>query len=85
MYIPSELKVVLLPSRHLFHQVPGLFISICCSSSVNPSTAFCFSVAPPVREGATFKNARKIYPWHAGGSQKIKPNTSNPGLVCNSL
>ena len=62
MYIPSELKVVLLPSRHLFQQVPGLFISICCSSSVNPSIAFCFSMASPAGEGATVKNARRIYP-----------------------
>jgi len=62
MYIPSELKVVLLPSRHLFQQVPGLFISICCSSSVNPSTAFCLSMVSPGREGTTFKNIRRIYP-----------------------
>ena len=85
MYIQSELKVVLLPSTHLFQQVPGLFISIGCSSSVNPGTAFCFSTASPVREGATVRHARRIYPWSAGRSLQKQQQQQNPSLACGSL
>lgn len=95
MHIQSELRVVLLPSTCPFQQVPGLFIPACCSSSVNLSTAFCFSMASSVTEGATFKKARRIYHCCQVDLKKKKkkiimiikkiPNPNSPSWVCDSF
>lgn len=77
MHIQSELRVVLLPSTCPFQQVPGLFIPARCSSSVNLSTAFCFSMASSVTEGATFKKARRIYHCCQVDLKKKKNNNNN--------
>lgn len=77
MHIQSELRVVLLPSTCPFQQVPGLLIPARCSSSVNLSTAFCFSMASSVTEGATFKKAGRIYHCCQVDLKKNKNNNDN--------